>query len=833
MRNASREPPRRITSRRATFAALGSLGVVMCALVAVLTVVLRPTVKSYRGEVGSSESPPISEQSLVTIVDVPVASTLTERQSVAISPPALGTLVLQVLCADGSPLPNATVVLARDEDVVAHGESDTEGIVLFAAFPHALDVFVLTGNALRHRQHLESGAGRYAVSLREGSTLSGIVLVDGRSPGRAVSFWLYSRYTLAKLTPSPAFITRALDGLEMDDGRTSGIGSIVMLSTDIEGRFTLGGLLPGWLGRLEPGDGYALENGLDAVLIDDPSVPLVIRLGLRSAIRGRVVQPGTSVAVPFAEVTYELANPGEQYRSSVDCDEEGRFVVPLHLRTVKHVRIAFVMTGIGRRTLELSDIPSEGIDLGDVSLQAAFDLGFVVRDFQEQPIMGAVARTSDGTNIQSGPTDASGNGVLHGVSPWTNEIWFFGLGYEPLEVPIYNRATNEESSLEVRLARRLLLDIWLRRNDGSPAAKMLVVLSTWEADPIFPDKISRMNLMNGEFGASSAVSTRGGTPSAERPTLIAKYRSDVEGHIVIDGWRPTGHLNVRIEDQVGHAIVERDIDLLWLGQREAIELVVPDKSHALELHVVDEQGAPVAGASVLAVDGQEVLATTRADGLASIAPLFGAAIDVRVEKGTMCTTFLDGVVLDAPVVRREIALRKGYSVRVYTIDDAEHEIAADRIEARWEGKKIGLSSRRKDETGFTVYALPGEVVELVAYIGGRVFRMSHDARQPEARLLLPSSGRVRLELDPALNRQVQYLIQLRAEDDPSVVLRIRVDRSTGESVELPRVFEGSYSAELHEIDANGKQSSSIARESEVIVLANETTTVMLIKGKMR
>jgi hypothetical protein len=236
----------------------------------------------------------------------------------------------------------------------------------------------------------------------------------------------------------------------------------------------------------------------------------------------------------------------------------------------------------------------------------------------------------------------------------------------------------------------------------------------------------------------------------------------------------------------------------------------------------------VAGATVSSGAARDsVLAATGTDGIARITPLFGTTIDVRVEKGTMFTAFVDGILLDAPVVRREAVLRNGHSVRVRTIDDDLREVAVSKVEARWNGKSVGLPQRLKDETCFTLHALPGEDVEIAAYHGGRVFRAVHDGRQPEAEIQLPTSGRVRVELDSPIALDRWSTVRLVADDRPDVVLQARVRRDAAKSfVEFAIVLPGQYSVELLDLDPAGTILPAIARAS-LVVRSNETTVVQL------
>jgi hypothetical protein len=527
------------------------------------------------------------------------------------------------------------------------------------------------------------------------------------------------------------------------------------------------------------------------------------------------------------------------YGDSVASDAAGRFFVPLHSRPAERVQITLVKMGVGRRDLELNDVPAEGLELGDVELARTPDVHFVVRDASGQPIAGAVARTGgelpSQVYSQSEPTDSRGRGVIADVMPTRDEVRFMALGYEPRVMSVLHDTTSGDSPLEVRLTPRLLLTIEVRRTDRSPAANALVVLSTWEPNPLFPDKSSGRDLMHGELGASSAKSTAGGPPSAEQPTLVVKYKSDHQGRVIVDGWRPLGRLNVRLEGRAGETIASHDVDLVWLGQRETIELVIPDETRTLEIRVVDERADPVASATVSTVSGSRVvLAVTKTDGIASITPLYGTTIDVRVEKGTMCPAFVEGILLNAALVRRDVVLRDGHSVRVRTVDSESREVAVTKVEARWNGRNTGLPQRLKDETSFTIHALPGEIVELAAYLGGRVFRVNHDARTLEAEILLPTSGRVLIEVASPLDLDRWHLVQLAADDDPAVVLRERFrPDSTDPFVGFPIVFPGGYSAELRELDGAGTPLPPIARESAVVVRPNETTVVRLRAGSKR
>ena len=247
----------------------------------------------------------------------------------------------------------------------------------------------------------------------------------------------------------------------------------------------------------------ASEHPLDtaAILRDEP---FRIRLAWGRTVRGTLVDGGGN-PVPGARVQRASADGPEA--ASVRSDGEGRFEltrVPLLGRRV-------LISGLGAsRVVPIPDgIHGEVVDLGEIRLDAAVNLGGIVVDEHGEPLEGARVRLETGDSAVAGgtaETDAKGRFAFAGIPPGEYAI------VATMEIPDFGKRTGRTGRVVTRgddvvvriLPGRALV---LRFHDAAAPDEPLTVGSYWV----------RIRDGTGSFGGGGA-STRGYT----------FFRSDLE-----------------------------------------------------------------------------------------------------------------------------------------------------------------------------------------------------------------------------------------------------------------------------------------------------------------
>lgn len=741
--------------------------------------------------------------------------------------PNVDALRLHVVDFGGQPHASATVVVTRDEKVLAHGETDANGSVALATSSDVVDVLVLDkAHVPLGHEFLDRATGVQTIRLPERVTLNGRVLVDEQPPTRSLHLVFMGKAEQGPPPYAPKFVYEQL-GWPIDPR-----APWIEVDTQGAGQFHVDGLHPSWRGRVKfepmflPQDG----DGWLTTAVTDVRNELLIRLKSYAVVTGRIVAGPTRAPVPDVTGQFERICPSDQTWDEVASDDEGRFSLRLQCQPVTKLTFSFAVENLGRASRELVDVPAEGLDLGDVPLENAFDLRMRVQDSAGKPIAQATAFLTESPQIQSEPSDSGGVCKLAALAQETREVRVAAFGYFEAIVPIDPATVRTTEPLVVVMRPMTMLEISARAQEGGVLAGLVARVRTWDPEPFettsgrsaWTDEVQ----VDGAGGVSKVTRESGGV----EPAIDARFAiaNDV---VRIGAFRPRARTRISVEDGVGTELASRELTPSELDDGESVAFLVDRMLRTLELTIVDAHDKPVRGAYVFGVSRMRSLAWTREDGRATLRSLGTDRIDLQIEAQGYSRATILGVALDAPVVSRRIVLEPGSTVRVVTTDPRGRAVIADAVSARIGTQPIGRVTRCPDEPCHLIEDLGAETVEIVVAVGGRVFKKPHDPHVGVAQIEVPEHGGLRVEFGSWLTPPALYRMKIHDEQDPAIVLvQSVVPESRSEFVNVPVVFPGSYTVELEEIDADGGQSKGIvARAEHVVVKANEWSSTRLAK----
>ncbi len=792
---------------------------------------------------------PTPAQSLeaANAIEAPLEPSAPSRNSVG-SADANAALVFDVVGSDGAPVSNVRVVLTRAEKLLENRFEASGGRVSFRPLGRDIEVFVLTQHVMRLRTHLEDAVGHHVLQLPPGVTLRGTVLVDDAPPGKRLRIAAESRDENAGLVPPPAFVQRQID-FRGYEGRPS-----LAVECAPDGRFELRDLPAAWIGTLYGPSEYLSEN--DGPLeITDVSREVVLRLRERAAITGRVVMPNSTGGASNAYGLWNAECSDGEASDELRSDASGRFRVPMPCGNLKQFTATIAIAGIGRAAIERHDIPATGLDVGDVVLEPARDIEFVVRDSKGRPIEGAITATLDALPIESAPTDADGKGTLPAVPESTDLVRVRALGYRETMRGLESGSTSGRAAIDVVLEPLPQLEIVVEQRNRQPALGVFVRL-TCRGEPPFVDESGRPSARNRppflreDSDGSAPIQVELGAPKPFRRVtrrgdsfkdweFQLRYAVDRDGRLRIPGLSPDASLTAQVEDVTGAVLAKSEIAPAFLQSDAPFRIVIDGPPCTLELLVLDAERKPLRGAKVSAKTDGENVAITLDDGIAQVTPIYAKSVDLRVDLAGFFPLRLDGIAVTHTFERREVVMTIGLTVHTRVVDASGAAVAAEGVEAKLNTRKVGKVSRCViDDECFRIDDLPEQTVQLSAFVEGVRLSKEHDPREQVAVIEIPAHGSVLLEFSEPLVPPSRFVVALTREPDangtPSssaeVVRTVPRDAPTM-SLEMPVVFPGRFTAEVTEMNPAEGEGPRRCRVEGVVVSARERTVVRAVLSR--
>ncbi len=660
-----------------------------------------------------------------------------------------------LLDPEGAPVPGAHVVLCRDGEVLALGETDEEGLLATELeLEGSAKLLALAPGWTPQIHEVSLTPERHEVALRPGAIVAGWIVVSGYRLSTAIPLELRADRTLFDLTSEL--------GITPEEAEIDRMASRVMRgSTDAHGAFRFDGLAEDWSGILELPVDYRLA---DPILAAHVARPCSLRLAhpvqnLRVDVVKALVLTGWVVdaagpraaAVADAEVEPRIEYPGVdpslRYQGSERTDELGRFRIALQNPTVRggHLVIRPPDRSFSREIEIEPRFVEEDWDLGYLALcdrDAIRQVCLLVRDTAGAPIAGAVAGTSSAAP-HSGPTDEEGRTFLRGVVPGVSTIEVHAVGYETSTVEV---SVEPPEEIEVTMRRATLLDIRFLTPDGEPGKAVVARISA-ERNP----------LQNGRRWPRAYMAYTEAGYSHYHPgytedgTFVIRVNALREGGVIVNDIEPGLPLHLRVDGKYGTPIQAQTIAPLAPEEHRRIEVVLVERSKTARGRVVDEadQPLPHASVSVTHVPPDErpghswtIGGSVEDDGSFEISHIYATHIYISARA--------DGYVpfcareYEVPLDGEELVVRlaEGHAVTVIF----EEECGKRQTGWIWSDLPNGAIAGGhpvEGETGvYLVRGLPDEEVTIKAELHWTVHERVHDPLVPNLTITIPTLGEV-------------------------------------------------------------------------------------------
>ncbi len=527
-------------------------------------------------------------------------------------------------------------------------------------------------------------------------------------------------------------------------------------------------------------------------------------------IRGRVVD-ATKKPVPMAEVAITIGTIREGVTRRVTADSAGRFrefsvrypgrkpgeadsfsieVAPPH---------GIVLFGQGRK-YDLD--PSAGFladrDVGDLQVDEFRTLQVSVRNEAGAPVArGFLARDDAHVNAFV-PLDAEANAKLYPPLAAVT-ILVAADGYERGRVTI---PANAASPFVVSLQKAATVEVRVRTPSGAPAPNVSVRFFGPRGFMAFSD-----SLQQAVYDGALSDADEGSVSDAGKSTnSMVGFRTDAKGVVRVGDLVPGVPIKVEVTDPFA--------TFSWLydatprvGEPVLIESKTSREPRTFAVIVMDAQGAPVRNASLdldplggERPEARGLTANTGADGTASFSHVYAVEGLLTIHADALLKQRIDPFVFPGDGREAVVVLKSGRDVALEVVDPAGLPVP---VEAAWvvhpdAGRSDG--ARAATDGRLVLKALPEDLVTITAKVGGEDFSMRHDARVPEARLVVPAHATLLMQLgEQGKSKDLNVFVRLTplAGESPQRIFvpSLQGDLTTGE-LRIDAVRTGKYRAEL-------------------------------------
>ena len=228
----------------------------------------------------------------------------------------------------------------------------------------------------------------------------------------------------------------------------------------------------------------------------------------------------------------------------------------------------------------------------------------------------------------------------------------------------------------------------------------------------------------------------------------------IENHFVLTDLPADTTLVLRGTDPLGYEVLKLQLALSQ-NERRVLTETVSRELLAVTVHVRDRAGRPVEDASVSLVAGltqgstrtrQTAQEKTGSSGVVLFRDLAAESVSVSVQRDGFAPAWVADTPLDRDPLEIAITLDGGFAVDVEIVDEAGRPRGVDAVSLR--GSPVSILAERTGPGHYRFAAFPEGASGIIASVQGRVWALDHAARQPVARLLVPSSGSLAVTWDP-------------------------------------------------------------------------------------
>lgn len=684
-----------------------------------------------------------------------------------------------------TPVPEATIVLFRENDMLAQGKTDANGLAKFTAQEGAGEYVIdVTGWEIA-RGELELSAGRRTLTLAEGGVVAGTILVDAGAPSAPMEL----TWSSANRKIRPPALPQAVEQTLYE---ARGKRWFLPTRTNADGSFAFRGLAADAAGSIQWAEPYFME-GKDQpqddreFAVPAPRRDLLLRLITGVEVHLRVVDP-MGAALPGAVVGWKRDNNTEtttrSSSSSGKANSEGRFVYAYAPEPSDKFSFT-VSTSEGAAEKTYGFIPPPGLrgvwDLGDLATRATRELSVLVQDTQGQPIPGAKAMSWPAPNQRSNQvSDATGH-ITISIGADDTEIVMHAFGYESAHVAVPAQA----SEVIATLNRVCVIEFKIQGFTGDTQGLSVELTG---AAPMFVDgdKTDLQGTPRMEGGGWSS-GLRDGIPYLEsRPPKFGPWR--------IAGLTPSQVIHATLLGG-GKTLCEVEIAPLAAGEQRTIALRLDEVSKSLRVRVLSPAAEQLTAASVYLIAGTNVLNSQDHNVDVNGAIEFKSLYCDRYALYVLATGHASKCIMLRPIPEGtlDIVLESPHSVEVELVNrdgSAVLEKASISIESYGirigEPTAIGGSRYRLED-------LPaGEV--LIAVRGGFVeVRQLHDGSDPFVRIVVGEPCSIVVTLAGA-KAESTWSFALAASGSTRDLMRevFRADETGVAHGGFPGLFRGSY-----------------------------------------
>jgi hypothetical protein len=751
------------------------------------------------------------EQGVPALQQAPLESRQSEsaqEQETTGAAPAEDRAVFRLVHGAGEPERGARVVVAREKELLFHGNSDEGGEVALAADGQEAQLVARSRNRPMEAWTVRLDGGVHELRLAEGARVAGrLQRDDGAEVGRVFLQLEADRPLVPSETLSD--VVWAAFGLAPSQTR------FLFGRTEANGSFEFSGLPASWKGdlqivgewRVRSASHGEVQSLAGRVRLAEPADDLLIVLAARAALRGRLLAASDGAPLSGSSLCARLRAPGETEPELVyaQADQDGRFELASARAAISAFELRFgnlFEESLPILELEGAAVPLDG-ELGDLLVEGVRDVRFLLHEAGGAPIQGGFARAA---GIQSEPTDSEGRSQLRKLPTSARRLWAEAAGFVPREIELGPALPDP---LRIQLEPASVLEVRLRPPKGGSLSQFKVVVRREEgvvAGPV------RNKLQQMAYVGASAMPTSDlwNAPlssylaaTAEEPSGVATFRALALGVA----------LELEVRGITGPEVYHRQTLVPFhAGEERRIEVALGEGLVVFRGRVVDAAGEPLARATVQR-DGAILGWTDEQGGFLYF--LVNAGPGTLVVQHEGCSTlFLHDYVV--PPGGEEVVLRlnPARNVTIEVVDESGAPVPEAEVWILQEG--FITNTHRIDIHRHVASSLTDNVFQIETRVGGRKYLQDHSSDRPEARVVVPVHGSVLAQVTDATTsgRPGRMRVLLTPSEgqpgDPLVGERASAPEL---AFEFGAVLPGSYTAVLQYVPTDDERAAG-AQELE-------------------
>jgi hypothetical protein len=394
------------------------------------------------------------------------------------------------------------------------------------------------------------------------------------------------------------------------------------------------------------------------------------------------------------------------------------------------------------------------------------------------------------------------------------------------------------------------LDVLVTLQDGSAARDVIVVVGAKQelfaslpglgASPSFlpDDEVSTLIASD-----SSGASIPGSDAGVPHMGGWMAFRPADDGSASLSSLLPGVPFQLSVWSGHGELCWGPQSLVMQPGERREKHVEIERAPVDLVVSVRDEQGKPLQDVSVSTKNGERddsSNAMTDARGLAILSDVYGDRVDLDISKEGYANQLLRGVVVpvgDSPV---PVVMKPELQVRLFIHDSRGRAVPAESVWVMQGEQSIGDytevppwpgagapsapdENTTTDGAHFLLTGLaPGDVT-LVAQVAGRRFEQPHATTVPDAEIVVPDPGSLRVHWNYTLDEEHDHFLSVHvAGSRPwvGILHQLSGEEVSEKSVSIGTVVSGAFEvALLHDWNST-KRCSSVAN----VTIAPDTTT---------